>query len=377
MPFTKFFTSSAKPRDEETDIHSNSSTPPGAATPHPDPADKRFPGILSSYFGQVRTPSEPNTPWTRVSPSEEGYIQVMTHGVEDLDDVLPHGESVEKQRQEETVEKHTQEETVKLQENTNTSQKNSAQKDSSKIEASRDTPRVHQYGFEPLPYRTRKNSSSPWVNMSTEPTVSSSNISSSGHIVSPTDASTPVVDSLSALRSIVASPTPNDQQKLTTNVSSSKQNTPPRTPRSSSHASRASRAASPSQQQQQQQQQAVPRTNESKNNAVLREQRGKIYITISEGRGLRPSVNPYVVCQFQCNEYISRGPRQNESAIKEDGSEDGQGGVPIQRTASDTGRPRAIPMKSRQSSHTSVASRESANKTKEVTDPLWNHEAVL
>lgn len=38
----------------------------------------------------------------------------------------------------------------------------------------------------------------------------------------------------------------------------------------------------------------------------------------------------------------------------------------------------AIPMKSRQSSHTSIASRDSnAGRSHEVTDPVWNHEAVF
>lgn len=50
----------------------------------------------------------------------------------------------------------------------------------------------------------------------------------------------------------------------------------------------------------------------------------------------------------------------------------------MRRVESDMGRPMAIPMRSRQSSHTSFATREQNGKdNKGVTDPVWNHEAVL
>ncbi|KAL8978738.1 MAG: hypothetical protein Q9177_006322, partial [Variospora cf. flavescens] len=40
--------------DEKQDfIGSESATPSGVATPRPDPVDKRFPGIVHSFFGQV------------------------------------------------------------------------------------------------------------------------------------------------------------------------------------------------------------------------------------------------------------------------------------------------------------------------------------
>src|SRR5262249_44794890 len=50
-------------RDDLHDqIGSNSPTPSGVATPRPDLHDKRLPGIMHSYFGQVgRDPSQ-NTP---------------------------------------------------------------------------------------------------------------------------------------------------------------------------------------------------------------------------------------------------------------------------------------------------------------------------
>lgn len=101
---------------------------------------------------------------------------------------------------------------------------------------------------------------------------------------------------------------------------------------------------------------------------------------IQEARGLRPCYEPYVVCVFEWNEYISKGPRTAEMDLdKEDAvnKDDGVGGVPIKRSASDTGRPVAIPMKSRQSSTTSSSDPRDLKGVKQVTDPKWDREAVL
>jgi serine/threonine protein kinase SCH9 len=111
--------------------------------------------------------------------------------------------------------------------------------------------------------------------------------------------------------------------------------------------------------------------------------RGKLTIKIIEGRGLRKCRDPYVVVVFQRSELISSGPRA------EDGEDEGNalpvhpmmGGVPIQRQGSDSGRPpMAIPMRSRQSSNTSVtdyAAFRSRASRKPHTDPKWGAEAVL
>jgi len=111
--------------------------------------------------------------------------------------------------------------------------------------------------------------------------------------------------------------------------------------------------------------------------------KGKLKIKIVEARGLRKARDPYVVVVFQRSELISGGPRA------EDDEEDTNalpvhnmlGGVPIQRQGSDSGRPpMAIPMRSRQSSNTSVtdynAFRSRASR-KLYTDPKWDAEAVL
>jgi protein-serine/threonine kinase len=100
-------------------------------------------------------------------------------------------------------------------------------------------------------------------------------------------------------------------------------------------------------------------------------------IKIAEGRNLKPSYDPYVVCQFEWNEYVSKGARQDKMDVDEDdrkGAVAQLSSVPIRRTDSDMGKPMAIPMKSRQSSTNGNGEERGLNK---VTDPQWDHEATL
>jgi hypothetical protein len=107
--------------------------------------------------------------------------------------------------------------------------------------------------------------------------------------------------------------------------------------------------------------------------------KGKLTVKIIEARGLRPSHDPYVVCVFEWNEYISKGPRRREIDIEQDeGSRnrDDSGGVPI--GVGDVGRRIAIPMKSRQSSNTSLPDHKEPNRDgKTTSNPKWEQEAVL
>lgn len=107
--------------------------------------------------------------------------------------------------------------------------------------------------------------------------------------------------------------------------------------------------------------------------------KGKLSVQISEGRGLRPSHDPYVVCVFEWNEYISKGASEESEGADDGGKGKGEtlGSVPIRRTDSDSGRPVAIPMKSRQSSNNSQMDNHDQRNSTQVTDPQWNHEAVL
>ncbi|KAK6821945.1 kinase-like domain-containing protein [Apiospora arundinis] len=108
-------------------------------------------------------------------------------------------------------------------------------------------------------------------------------------------------------------------------------------------------------------------------------QKGKLIIKILEGRGLRKSRDPYVVAVFQRNELISPGPRTFEDEDELNVPPPGVGGVPIQRQTSDNGRPMAIPMKSRQSSSTSISEQHTFRNRprRSFTSPKWDAEALF
>lgn len=98
--------------------------------------------------------------------------------------------------------------------------------------------------------------------------------------------------------------------------------------------------------------------------------KGKLFVKISEARGLRPGFDPYVVCVFEWNEFISKSAKDEEAntMVREKAKNDSD---------SDVGRPVAIPMKSRQSSNNSMLDGPDFKRGVLVTNPHWNHEAVL
>lgn len=99
--------------------------------------------------------------------------------------------------------------------------------------------------------------------------------------------------------------------------------------------------------------------------------KGKLSVKISEARGLRPSIDPYVVCVFESSEYISKSnePENNRVFDAKRAHRDWSDG--------DLGRPMAIPMKSRQSSNNSQLDDHDCKGKVPVTELHWNHEAVL
>ncbi len=54
-----------------------------------------------------------------------------------------------------------------------------------------------------------------------------------------------------------------------------------------------------------------------------------------------------------------------------------EAGIPMKRAGSDMGRSLAIPLKSRQSSTTSLSDRKDFKDSTQITDPEWDHQAVL
>lgn len=108
--------------------------------------------------------------------------------------------------------------------------------------------------------------------------------------------------------------------------------------------------------------------------------RGKLTIKISEARGLRKCRAPYVIAVFQRSELISGAPREEDDEDETAISNAATSSVPIQRQGSDSGRSMAIPMRSRQSSNTSTGEFNNFRNRKHrgsFTNPKWDAEAVL
>jgi len=111
--------------------------------------------------------------------------------------------------------------------------------------------------------------------------------------------------------------------------------------------------------------------------------KGQLEISVEEGRGLRPSVEPYVVCIFQLNEDISGGPQEDEmdTAVDNEPAEENLAkGIAMKRSGSGQGTPLSIPgMGRRQTSQTNIADlrRGSSRAERETTDPVWRHTATF
>lgn len=111
--------------------------------------------------------------------------------------------------------------------------------------------------------------------------------------------------------------------------------------------------------------------------------KGKLSVNIREARDLKACYDPYVVCVFEWNEYISTGPKHDAmdvdhpEAATTKSRKDAMTAVPIRRTDSDMGKPMAIPMKSRRSSSNSEMDHHQARSRSLITDPQWDHEATL
>lgn len=424
--------------DYDDHLESSSVTPSGAATPRPDPSDKRLPGIMHGYFGQVGKPfttspggSDRCAPTT---PASEQSITVHTpehhRTEEDASTALPTAPSSPQQEAQSGVDLPVQ---VVLPENEGVP----------RVESSTLMPQITAYPTPPVsspssihkerdegeiagsemssmeggtagcpshgrqlsasglfPLRTRRQTAGlqSLSAIMTDSSVHAAHISNPTSAYSSTTPSSPTRDSppKSALSSMASSYL--ELAKLTENVtlSSHQKNTPPLTPRAlSTEGAEITKSPPPT---------SNP-TQSPPNDAVFSSQRpsptahtgsttvidttdqlptgppkGKLLVRISEARGLRPSYDPYVVCVFEWNEYISKGPKQEESDTEKEGpkiKDEGLRAVPIKRTGNDMARAMAIPMKSRQSSTTSLSDQKKFKPGRQVTDPKWEHEAIL
>lgn len=411
MPLAnRLFAPHSKVGDEDPDhIGSNSSTPPGAATPRPDPTDKRQPGILS-YFGQVRStlPSMPSVfrprtslsgPSASAQPSEppehpDGGVEEtgesaapkmgadalptapsspkrQMSGEDESPPLLPHerGDAAPARASAprgdlsfsyptpptssaSSLHRVSKDETSSLTSGFPPSTRSHSSNDK-KDASSACTPRGHTSAM-----------SSPTSSITTTTTVPAAHLSNPANPVSsnpPTTASKPVVASPSASRRSTDNASSEEGKTLTDDVARA-QNTPPHTPRTQSQEGKPPAAPSNLSHS--------ARSSTSIGNATTAvvAPKGKLSVVITEGRGLRSSIDPYVVCQFQWAEDISDGPKK--------GAEPPKGAMPMMRTDSDSGRPMAIPMKSRQSSNHGWNPQESRERD-EISNPKWDHNAVL
>ena len=236
-------------------------------------------------------------------------------------------------------------------------------------------------GF-PLPNRRLTSGLNPLAAVTTTPSAPASHLSNpASHRLSrspdPSASTSQEPSAQSALVSCL------ENKKLTDSVASPRFKTPPRTPRalSSDGSDTARRSATAA---------ATPRSNQSpardpKNgNLPFRVPRGRLSVKVIEARGLRPSYDPYAVCVFEWNESIAKNEGEDAKdgiEMERDpsrGRENSLGGVPVKRSASDMGRSMAIPMKSRQSSTTSLSDQKKfKNGNSLVTDARWDHETML
>ncbi|PGH32588.1 AGC/AKT protein kinase [[Emmonsia] crescens] len=383
-------------RENDDDI--GSATPPDgiSATPQPEFSDKRFPSIIPSYF-QVRGSDSTQEHDSLVHPQVDAEVKassdtaslsgsiVMLERDQSPDLVPSQSEKQSDQRgKEEAPSDINSLPTPPLSSSCSILQKETE-------EAENGAP-VVESGMSSI-CRAIKNllsQNSLKIGRHTSDPVSSS-ISSdpvlTSHFSNP---SSPTYPTLSpSAHSCPLSNSSEELAKLTANQP--RKNTPPLTPRAMStnetpQLDRSTRSPTHNHPETTKSSERTPQPPSSRSTGITETQgipvgslKGKLSVKISEGRGLRPSYDPYVVCVFELNEYISKGAQTEEADDVETtrGTDDTLSSVPIQRSNSDSGRPMAIPMKTRQSSNNSVLDSHNHKESSEVTDPQWNHEAIF
>ncbi|KIX03141.1 uncharacterized protein Z518_06692 [Rhinocladiella mackenziei CBS 650.93] len=416
MTLTDPLNSSAK-HENRDDLHdqigSNSPTPSGVETPRPDLHDKRLPGIMHSYFGQVgrdpsqSTPSRSSQAATSAEANEQSAPFSLQHGKETENRRVSSaslGSMVMVEREQDSVstpppegphpessQSATETDTSRLPPTPISSAASVVHRDGEVAENGGSvidggiasiTQALRNFVLPKTAFgmKERRHQSLP-VSSVTKSTVSAAHISnpaSSTHSSRPQSPQSPSPSSAKP----PSSQNLQETNELTSDVAAGPRDksTPPHTPRALSQEDRRNDARSPLSSTSTTVGDVSAETEKqqlSKDQIPTNTPRGKLSIKIAEGRNLKPSYDPYVVCQFEWNEYVSKGPRQDKMDVDEDdrkGPVAALQSIPIRRTDSDMGKPMAIPMRSRQSS-TNGAS-EDRGLTK-VTDPQWNHEAMF
>ncbi|KAM3421851.1 hypothetical protein BST61_g2228 [Cercospora zeina] len=398
--------------DHHDQIGSGASTPPnGTATPRPDAHhDKRFPQLVNSYFAQEVESEKPRPMDTTLPPQQEQHEQsaavaALNHALAGGDQALPNAAQTqlptapssprsgrssqwesppllphEKKHAQSTEERQSSLPTPPLSNSSSVLQMADVLASSSGADPRASLDRKASRGEQKrsptgVPSRLRSNTLSTALN-----SIVTLTDAPAAHISNPSSDAATAPDTSSDTRSTTPPRSPIVQEKGKKVLTQGEhQNTPPQTPRSGSLASRTNRddVASASR--------AAKSSRSSSSNsqgAVIGSLRGQLEVCIEEGRGLRPSTDPYVVCIFQLNEDISGGPKEDEMAVDDEKPQDESlaKGVAMKRMGSGQGAPMAIPgLKSRQTSQTNIADlrRGSHNKQQETTDPVWRHKATF
>lgn len=391
-------------------IGSSSPTPSGVETPRPDFHDKRTPGIMSSYFGQVgRVPSQssplrtaqavatpsadlgasihPSHPLRktsrRASESSLGSMVMVERDQELRASTPPPDES-----QPEPSQKSPETDPSRMPPTPISSAASVIHRDGETAENGMPladsgiasiTQALRNFVLPKSSFggKARRHQSLP-VSSVTRNSVPAAHISNPAH--NSQSYRTSPQDSPSLNSPSLPQPIP-EASGLTLDVVDEprEKQTPPHTPRALSQedrrrsplASHTSVEPEPEKQAKSSQDTSVPTPSSTA-------PRGKLAVKIAEGKNLKPAFDPYVVCVFEYNEYISKGPKHDKMDVDGEESKPVNAplqSVPIRRTDSDMGRPMAIPMRSRQSSTNGMP--EEGLSLQKVTDPQWDHEATL
>ncbi|OCT47061.1 Serine/threonine-protein kinase sck1 [Cladophialophora carrionii] len=414
--------SSARHEHRHEDFHdlvgSNSPTPSGVETPRPDLHDKRLPGIMHSYFGQVgRDPSQITPSWSSQAgtlPEHQASEQNASSSQKEEEgkgksrrvSTASIGSMVMVEREQLSVptpppdEPHP--ESLRLMPETDPLRLPPTPISSAASMVNRDgeaaenggslldgglasiTQALRNFVLPKSTYsvKDRRHQSLP-VSSVTRSTVAAAHISNPASSTHSSRTQSPRSPSPSHAKP-PSSEKLRESDELTSNVAPAlrEKSTPPHTPRALSQEdyrradtrSPLSSTSTASSDRHTQIEQKRPLKDQLPTGSTPR---GKLSIKIAEGRNLKPSYDPYVVCQFEWNEYVSKGARHDKMDVDEDdrkGAVSQLSSVPIRRTDSDMGKPMAIPMKSRQSSTNGNGEERGLSK---VTDPQWDHEAMF
>ena len=406
-----------RPADNMHDqIGSDSQLPSGVQTPQPDLSDKRLPGIMHSYFGQVGIPYSISsfvqkaptvkTPFADTgvehypvererkrsrrssSASDGSIVMVEKQHTNPMTPPMQPGEAERSPVQKAKGIDESQLPPTPVSAHSSLLQRESetAQNGKSSFGGSLSsvTQALRNFVLPLSSVKARRHQSLP-VSSTNMKSVSASHISNpSTSSQSPRPESSDVSDPSSPNKNKVPVST-QEESTLTSDAAtgSREKSTPPLSPRASSHEGRQEKRSplsSTSSTKQEVKSEPDDRSEGKSEGLPTGTARGKLAVKIAEARNIRPCYDPYVVCVFEWNEYISEGAKHD--AMEVDGEErprhrETMSSQPMRRNESDMGKPVSIPMRSRQSSRNGLSETHEERPSMKISDPQWAHEAML